>query len=142
LLRSTFFSDFGSEAVRSFFTGRRASVRLFRATPPAMPARAAPPARSGVFAFDAIWATFSPVLPIGPFDVVRLVDVVRLAVGARDVRLLLLAFLLLDALPLLEALPPRDAFPPHDVLDELFRPVDLLELELVRRERVLEDRVV
>jgi len=63
-------------------------------------------------------------LPTGPFEVVLL------ALGALEVRVLALALL------------PLDALPPLDVLDEPFRLVGLLELELVRRERVLEDRVV
>jgi hypothetical protein len=86
-----FFRDFGSETLRSDFNGRRESVRLLRATPPAIPASAAPPATSGVFALEAMletfrpvlrtepaWgfafeassATFSPVLPIAPFEAV------------------------------------------------------------------------
>jgi hypothetical protein len=62
LPRSTFFSDFGSETVRNLLVVRRDSVRLFRATPPATPASAAPPASSGVFAFEAMFETRLPVL--------------------------------------------------------------------------------
>jgi hypothetical protein len=61
LLRSTFRSDFGSLRVLSFSTGRRFSVRLLSTTPPAIPASAAPPATSGIFAFEAKLPTFLPV---------------------------------------------------------------------------------
>jgi hypothetical protein len=45
------------------FTGRRRdSARLFSATPPAIPASAAPPATRGVLAFEATFATFSPAV--------------------------------------------------------------------------------
>jgi hypothetical protein len=57
-----FLSDFGSCTVRNLLVGRFDAARLFSATPPANPARAAPPATSGVFAFDAAFATFPPVL--------------------------------------------------------------------------------
>jgi hypothetical protein len=89
-----FFIGLGNETPRSRFIGPLDSVRLFNATPPAIPARAAPPASSGVFAFEAKFetlspvlrtkegtegtegvlafgvssATFSPALPIGPFE--------------------------------------------------------------------------
>ena len=49
-------------------------VRLLSATPPAIPARTAPAATSGVFAFEATFETFSPACEtfspacaIGPF---------------------------------------------------------------------------
>jgi hypothetical protein len=61
LPRSMFFSDCGSLRVLSFPIGRRFSVRLLSATPPAIPASAAPPATSGVFAFEAKSPTFLPV---------------------------------------------------------------------------------
>ncbi|HEY7267405.1 MAG TPA: hypothetical protein VH501_06895 [Solirubrobacterales bacterium] len=76
---------------------------------------------SGV-AFDATAATFSPALPTGPFDELER-DFVR-------VELLRLRVLPARELPLL------------GLLDEPFRLVDLVDLEPVRRERVLEDRVV
>jgi hypothetical protein len=67
-----FLSDFGSETLRSAFSGRRESLRLFSATPPAMPASAAPPASSGVFALEASWATLPPVFATAPFELVLL----------------------------------------------------------------------
>jgi hypothetical protein len=72
--------------------------------------------------------TFSPVLPIGPFDDALL----GLALVVLDLALVVLdePFLLLVA-----ALLPL-------VLDEPFLLVDLFPLELLRRERVPEGRVV
>ena len=64
--RSTFFSDFGSETLRSALSGRRESLRLFNATPPAIPAIAAPPASKGVFAFEASSATLPPAFETEP----------------------------------------------------------------------------
>jgi hypothetical protein len=103
------------------------------ATPPAIPARAAPPAISGVFAFEASWATFPPAFATEPFEeLVRLEVVLRLARG-----LLELEPDLLDELE--DPLLPLDALEP---LEEPFLLVDLLELERLRVDRLLEDRVV
>ena len=139
--RSTFLTDFGSETLRRDFNGRRDSVRLFSATPPAIPASAAPPAISGVFAFEASSATFSPALPIAPFELpVRARDVVEPARGPDD-----LAELLRARVPDRLLRPPvllAREFVLFDLLDEPFRLVDLLDLEPLRFERVLEDRVV
>lgn len=146
LLRSIFLTDFGSEALRSLLDDRRDSLRLFKAMPPARPARAAPPATKGVFAFDAMFetflrvlrteadwgfafdassATFSPVLPTGPFEEV----LAALAFEVRAVDALAEPFLLLPFLLL-------------DVLDGLFLLFELLALELRRLRRLPEDRVV
>jgi hypothetical protein len=114
-------------------------LRLFSATPPATPARAAPPASSGAFAFDASSTTFPPVLAIGPFgdacrarapdDVRREADVVL----RRDRE---------DAeLPLLERVRP-ELDRPLDEPEEPFLLVDLFVLELPLDELLLEDRVV
>jgi hypothetical protein len=153
LRRFDFLIGLGNEAPRSFFSGPLRSdpldsVRLFSATPPAIPASAAPPATSGVFAFeakvetfepvfrtvgdtegalafDASSATFSLVLPIGPFEGAgrerALVPVERREPVARA---------LFD--PFLRALPEA-------VLDEPFLLVDVL-LELRCEERL--ERVV
>jgi hypothetical protein len=92
-------------------------VRLLRATPPATPARAAPPASRGVFAFDASSTTFPPALPTGPFD-----ELDRPFEFAR--------------------VPPAREFVRFGLLDEPFRLVARVDFEPVRRERVLDDRVV
>jgi hypothetical protein len=75
---------------------------------------------------DASSATFSPVLPIGPFEGV----------------VLALVLVVLEDLAVLAELFPLFAVRLRDVLDEPFRLVDLFDLEPVRLERVLEDRVV
>jgi hypothetical protein len=135
LLTSTFLNDFGSETLRSDFNGRRDSLRLFKATPPAIPASAAPPAISGVFAFEASSATLPPALPIAPLELLAR-DVVRARDVARDRGLDGL-----DELLRPRVLPARE-FVFFVLLDELFRPVDRVDFEPVRRERVLVDRVV
>jgi hypothetical protein len=87
-----------------------------------MPASAAPPATSGVFAFDASWVTFSPALATGPFgEVVRGLGFFLVA-RAVDFLVRVELFRFRDV---------RDA-------DEPFRLVDLLELEPLRPERVFE----
>jgi hypothetical protein len=66
LLGSTLLSDFaipfGIDGALIFFSGFRVLLwsRITRA--PAMPARAAPPATSGIFAFEATCATLPPAL--------------------------------------------------------------------------------
>jgi hypothetical protein len=51
-----------------FFSGLRVLLRFFIAKPPAaMPAIAAPPASSGVFAFEAISPALVPAELIAPF---------------------------------------------------------------------------
>src|SRR5829696_4280528 len=117
-----FRSELGSLRVLSFPTGLRFLVRLFSATPPAIPASAAPPATSGVFAFEARFPTFLPVFATGPLVVVR-----RCACFARDV-----------PFPLREL--PDDLV--RDDFDEPLRLVDRFELERLRVDRLLEDRVV
>lgn len=148
LPRSTFFSDFGSETLRSDFRGRLESVRLLSATPPAIPASAAPPAIKGVFAFEASSATFPPALLTAPFELLgRALEVVERAREPDDlVELLrarvperLLRALVLFARELL--FDPLDE-PFFDRLDEPFLLVDLLELERRGLERLLEDFVV
>jgi hypothetical protein len=135
-----FFTDFGRETLRSDFSGRRESLRLFSATPPAIPASAAPPAIKGVLAFDASSATFPPALPIAPLELLaRALDVER----ARELD---------DLAELLRDFVPERLFRPlvllarelvlFDLLDEPFRLVDLLELERRGLDRLLEDRVV
>lgn len=119
-------SDFGMETLRSAFRGRRDSVRLFKATPPAIPARAAPPATSGVFAFEANSATFPPALLTCPFE---------LLVRRRD------AVVERDRVALEER--RRDEFPRFERLDARFPderapPPFLLTLVL----RFVVDRVV
>jgi hypothetical protein len=138
--KSMCLSDSGSWTLRSAFRGRRDSVRLFSATPPAIPASAAPPAINGVLAFEANSATFPPALLTAPFELLLLARAV--VERARE----------LDGLDealrarVLEPLRPRvlaDREPVFlDLLDEPFRLVDLLDLELPRFERELEDRVV
>jgi hypothetical protein len=98
---------------------------------------AAPPAISGVFAFEASSATLPPALPIAPFelparDVVRARDVAPAPVRDLDG---------LDELLRARVLPARE-FVLFVLVDELFRPVDRADFEPVRRERVLVDRVV
>jgi hypothetical protein len=127
-------------------------VRLLSATPPAIPASAAPAARSGVFAFEATFETFSPACAMGPF-----VDEERPLAADAEGRLLDVEERLLDVE---ERLLPADdvvrrevlAPPPFElvrlVLDEaldLDVPsllVDLPALDPVRLERVLEELVV
>jgi hypothetical protein len=145
-------STFGSWVLRSrligLLIGLFDSVRVFSATPPTTPARAAPPAISGVFAFDATVeiffpvlrteadcgvvfdtsaATFSPVLPTGPFAAV-------------------LRALALDVVARREAVVPRPFELVRLVLDEAFallEPFLLVELFVLRDvERLLEERVV
>jgi hypothetical protein len=135
-----FLSDFGSETLRSPLSGLRESLRLLSATPPAIPARAAPPATSGVLAFEASWATFPPALATPFGELVGRAELVRrLALGL----LLVLDLELLDELEepllLLLLLLPVD---PLEVLEEPFLLVDLFELERLRVDRLLEDRVV
>jgi hypothetical protein len=89
---------------------------------------------SGV-AFDATAATFSPALPTGPFD-----ELVRGFVRALEL-LRARERVLFDALLRPRVLPARE-LPLLGLLDEPFRLVDLVDLEPVRRERVLDDRVV
>jgi muconolactone delta-isomerase len=90
------------------------------------------------FAFDASSATFPVVFSIGPLDeVVRVREFVR-ARGRddrddRDDDL--------DELARPRVLPAREVVL-FDLVDEPFRLVDLFDLEPVRRERVLDDRVV
>jgi hypothetical protein len=85
------------------------------------------------FAFDASSATLSVVFPTGPLDdvvLVRVREFVR-ARGRDD----------LDELARPRALPAREVVL-LDLVDEPFRLVDLFDLEPVRLERVLDDRVV
>jgi hypothetical protein len=126
-----FFSDFGSWTLLSRFSGLRFWSRLFRATPPAIPARAAPPASSGPFAFDARPTALPPALASVPFDPARPeADALR-----RLDAVVLLAFELLrrvlDRAVLDRALP-----------DDPLLFVDFFVLELPRDELPLEDRVV
>jgi hypothetical protein len=137
LPKSTFFSDFGSETLRSAFSGRRESLRLFNATPPAIPAIAAPPASKGVFAFEASSATLPPAFETEPFDEVVLLEAVDRLVARGLLRAL-------D--PLLDR-PDREdePFPEPEFLErleELLPLLDFVELERLRLDRLLEDRVV
>jgi hypothetical protein len=129
--------DFGIDGARSFFSGFRESLsfRLFSATPPAIPATAAPAATSGVFAFEATFEIFAPT-PLWGFGVdARFADLpVRLLAEVRPARR--------------EAVAPAPFELERFVLDlalvrdEPFLFVDLFALELLRVERLLEDRVV
>jgi hypothetical protein len=114
-------------------------LRLFSATPPATPARAAPPASSGAFAFDASSTTFPPVLAIGPFD-----DVCR-APAPEDVRREADVVLRRDRedaeLPLFERVRPELDRALLDEPEEPFLLVDFFVLEPLD-ELLLEDRVV
>jgi hypothetical protein len=136
LPRSTFFSDFGSETLRSPFSGRRESLRLFNATPPAIPAIAAPPASKGVFAFEASSATLPPAFETEPFDNVLFAAVDRLP--ARG--LLWVLDRLLDR-------PDREDEPFREpelleLPEEPLALLDFVDLERLRLDRLLEDRVV
>jgi hypothetical protein len=139
LLRSTFLNDFGSETLRSAFSGRRESLRLFSATPPAIPAMAAPPATSGVFAFEASSATLLPAFETAPFCAVWFCAVWRALVPAEVPR---------EADVLLRDDPDRPPVEPlrleldRDLPEEPFLLVALFELERLRVDRLLEDRVV
>jgi hypothetical protein len=145
-------SAFGIDGARSPFIGLFELVRLLSATPPAIPARTAPAATSGVFAFEATFETFSPACEtfspacaIGPF-----VDAERPLAADAEGRLLDLEERPLPADDVVrrEVLAP----PPFElvrfVLDEaldLDVPsllVDLPALDPVRLERVLEELVV
>jgi len=102
--------------------GRFDELRLFRATPPAIPANAAPPARSGAFAFDASCETFSVAVSTGPLE-----DwVLGLDRDAVEDRVLEDRVLVLD----------RDALAPLRLL------LDFLVLGRPLLARLLEDRVV
>lgn len=145
LLRSTFLSAFGIDGARSRFIGLFWLLRLLSATPPAIPASAAPAATSGVFAFEATFETFSPACAIAPF-----VDEERPLAADAEGRLLDLEERPLPADDVVrrEVLAP----PPFElvrfVLDEaldLDVPsllVDLPALDPVLLERVLEELVV
>lgn len=142
LPRSMFFNDLGSETLRSVFRGRRDSLWLFRATPPAIPAMAAPPANKGVFAFEASSATLPPAFATEPLEEV----VPR---GWEEVRLplergVLLAFDrdVLDELEVLEEVEAPFFVLDREALEELFPLLDLFEPERLRVDRPLEDRVV
>ena len=129
MLRSMFLRDFGSCTLLSRFSGRRFWSRLFSATPPAIPAKAAPPASSGPFAFDARSAALPPAFASVPFGCARReADAPRRAV-------VLLAFELLrrvlDRAVLDRALP-----------DDPLLFVDLFVLEFPRDVLLLEGRVV
>jgi hypothetical protein len=149
-------SAFGIDGARSRFTGFLWLVRFLSATPPAIPASAAPaatsgvfafeaPATSGVFAFEATFETFSPACAMGPF-----VDEERPLAADAERRLLDVEERLLPADDVVrrEVLAP----PPFElvrlVLDEAFDfdvpslLVDLPALDPVRLERVLEELVV
>jgi hypothetical protein len=103
-----------------------------------MPARAAPPAINGVFAFDAACATFSPVLRTAvacgfALDASCVTFSVVFSTGPFE-----------DGLRLVLA---REALAPSRLVDrlllvELFLLVDLLFLGRLRVDRLLEDRVV
>jgi hypothetical protein len=114
-------------------------LRLFSATPPATPARAAPPASSGAFAFDASSTTFPPVLAIAPFDDVcraRVPDDVR-----READVVLRRDREEAELPLFERVRPELGRALLDEPEEPFLLVDLFVLEPLD-ELLLEDRVV
>src|SRR5215217_4274472 len=105
-----------------------------------MPASAAPPATNGVFAFEARSPTFPPAFPSEPF---------KEAILPRAPRVLLALGLDLDVLDALDEPDVLDApdepflvFEVREVLDEPLPPVDLFELERLRVDRLLEDRVV
>jgi hypothetical protein len=141
-----FFSDFGMfgmETPRSAFNGPFESLRLFSATPPAIPAMAAPPARSGVFALDASCATLPPACETAPFDdeLVRREAVDRLlALGLR--RLVDRPLDRDEDAELREDLPFLE-LELRELLEELLPFFDLPELELERLplDLLLEDRV-
>jgi hypothetical protein len=106
-------------------------VRLFSATPPAIPASAAPPATSGVFAFEATSATFSPVLRTA------LAGGFAFAASCETFSVVALAPLrLVDRLFVVDLLDLLLLFV------EPFRLVDLFVLGRPRVARLLEDRVV
>jgi hypothetical protein len=108
--------------------GRFESVRLFKATPPAIPASAAPPAISGVFAFDAALATFPPTFS----------PVLRTAVAggfAFDASWATLSVVALAPLWLVDRLD-------RVLLVELFPLLDFFVLGRLRVDRLLEERVV
>jgi hypothetical protein len=155
LLRSTFLSAFGIDGARSRFTGFLWLVRFLSATPPAIPASAAPaatsgvfafdaPATSGVFAFEATFETFSPACAMGPF-----VDEERPLAADAERRLEVEERLLpADDVVRREVLAPPPFEPVRLVLDEAFDfdvpslLVDLPALDPVRLERLLEELVV
>lgn len=134
LLRSIFFTDFGTDGGRSLLSGLRCWLRLFRATPPATPATAAPTAISGAFAFEATLDTFSPAWAIGPF--------------ADEERPLEERLLPAEVVVRLDVLAPPPFELDRRVRDDLldlevpFLLVDLLAPDPPRLERVLEDLVV
>jgi hypothetical protein len=156
LLRSTFLSAFGIDGARSRFIGLFWLVRLLSATPPAIPASAAPAATSGVFdfeatatsgvfAFEATFETFSPACAIAPF-----VDEERPLAADAEGRLLDVEERPLPADDVVrgEVLAPPLFEPVRFVLDEAldldvpFLLFDLPALDPVRLERVLEELVV
>ena len=145
LLRSTLLSAFGIDGARSRFIGLFWFVRLLSATPPAIPASAAPAATSGVFAFEATFETFSPACAIAPF-----VDEERPLAADAEGRLLDVEERPLPADDVVrgEVLAPPLFEPVRFVLDEAldldvpFLLFDLPALDPVRLERVLEELVV
>jgi hypothetical protein len=138
-------SAFGIDGARSRFTGFLWSVRLLSATPPAIPASAAPAATSGVFAFEATFETFSPACAMAPF-----VDDERPLAADAEGRLLDVEERLLPADDVVrrEVLAPPLFELVRLVLDEAldldvpFLLFDLPALDPVRLERVLEELVV
>jgi hypothetical protein len=108
--------------------GRFEAVRLLKATPPAIPASAAPPAISGVFAFDAAPATFPPTFS----------PVLRTAVAggfAFDASWATFSVVALAPLWLVDRLD-------RVLLVELFPLLDFFVLGRLRVDRLLEERVV
>ena len=107
---------------------------------------AAPPASSGVLALEASWATFPPVFATAPFE-----DAVALD-RLRDCPVVLPLELPEDRLALFARVVEVPFRPFAELLrlpEELFRLpeeplplLDLVELERLRVDRLLEDRVV
>src|SRR4029450_2454773 len=130
LPRSMFFSDFGSWTLLSRFSGLRFWSRLFRATPPAIPARTTAACTPGPAALHARPTALPPALASVPFGCAR-----READALPRLDAVLLAFELLrrvlDRAVLDRALP-----------DDPLLFVDFFILELPRDELPLEDRVV
>jgi len=135
LPKSMFLRDFGMDGARSFFSGLRESLRFFSATPPAIPATAAPAATRGVFAFEAMLEIVDPALWA------ELVFVCVLAFVCVRARFVCVRARREAAAPAPFEL-ERFALDRALVRDEPFLFVRLLDPELLRVVRLLEDRVV
>jgi hypothetical protein len=128
----------GSCTARNLLVGRFASARFLSARPPAIPARAAPPATSGVFAFDAAFTTFPPTFS----PVFRTAAACGFAFEATWATFSVVAFAPFRLVDRLDRLLLAELALVERFLVELFPLFDLFVLARLRVDRLLEERVV